>query len=285
MKHTLRILFFSVVLALISTASFAQYYSYGNPFRFFMKKGRYQWGVHYGMMNVDFKSVVPVYNQSGTYIYDTILTRNSTSVFGLGYSMGNTLPLQRIGRKSILALGVDLYYNSYVFDLNNKPVYTGGSEYTTGFNTDFQGAVVTQMALPVSLDVKLGGDALPRWSSRFGMTLGAGVFPQYNSMVWLDNSSLSSDSRFAVSPFVKFEFSFIALICMKLRANYVIGDVLLQEGKATSFSMQDVNTNVTSKSNLTVGLLFMPFTAKWVRDHRIYKWWEDYDTDRPWKFE
>ncbi len=136
----------------------------------------------------------------------------------------------------------------------------------------FSGGTV-QMALPVGLDFKFGCDALGTKSRRFCTTLGFGVYPSY-AMTSLD-FNVDVDPNISVAPYAKFEVGIFAGICMKLRTIYSYGNFNYMEVNSTEkneLGEMSSKTTLTGKSNLTVSLLFMPFSWKWSRA----EWWNTF---------
>lgn len=200
-----------------------------------------------------------------------------TSKLGWGGVFGTTVPLKKLGRKSILGLGVDYMYNVYVWDYKT-PTFNGYTRDSSGAITGlsytnddlgFDGASV-QLALPISADFKFGCDALTDKSIRFCGTIGAGVFPSMAATVDASNAGFG----FGAAPFIKAEFGVMGGICFKIRALYSFGSIpYYTEGNSINNMANFSSTSsLTGKSSLTFSLLFMPFAWKW----NTSGWWNSY---------
>lgn len=201
-----------------------------------------------------------------------------SSKFGWGGVFGTTIPVTRLGRKSILGVGVDYTYNVYVWDYKT-PTFSGyirdssgaitGLDYTND-DFGFDGASV-QLGLPVSADFKFGCDAVTDKTIRFCGTIGAGVFPSMAATVDASNAGFG----FGAAPFIKAEFGVMGGICFKLRAMYSFGTIpYYTEGNSINNSSSFSSTSsLTGKSSLSFSLIFMPFAWKWDAPG----WWDKTD--------
>ena len=203
---------------------------------------------------------------------DTTMTYNVQSKLAYGAGIGTFFPLKQLGRKSKLALDVGILANIYTFDyptttfsgLNSD----GTFDYTDGLA--FSGATMS-MAVPIGVSAKIGCDAMQDKKIRWCWSGGVGVYPSYNISVDFDNI----DAQFAVQPYVRTEVGIYAGVCIKLRAQFAFLDApYMKMGSKNSFSGfgNESNTSLTSKGNLNLSLVIMPFAFTWKRS----EWWNTY---------
>jgi len=184
-----------------------------------------------------------------------------------GITAGTYFPLSRLGNSSALVLGVDFMFNNMVWETE----VPGFSE--SGFKMKFQG-LTSQFVLPVGLDLKFGADAVQARDRRLCATVGAGVYPSY-AMTVMEGSVLTLDPVLSVAPYVKAEVGIYAGVCMKVRAIYAIGDVVYMDYQKSVSEMgitAESALKLTSKSNLALSLIVMPFSFKW----KTQEWWNTY---------
>lgn len=215
---------------------------------------RYEIGYSFLMNSADLKQ----YTQAPGIDTTTKSSFKTSAAFGV--SMGTYVPLKRLGRASSLALSIQYNYNIMTWK-DNVP---GGSG-----DFLFSGATL-QMALPVGLDLKFGADAVSTKDHNFCATIGAGVYPSY-SLTTLDAVD-NIDPVFGVAPYVKAEAGFFKGICMKFRVQYVIGGLKYMDYKNTSDNagIHTVsNASLTGKSNLSISVIFIPFSFLWEK-HEWY---------------
>lgn len=199
-----------------------------------------------------------------------------TSKAGWGGLVGTSIPVKRLGTKSILAIGVDFMYNIYVWDYK-APYFNGFAKDSTGTITgldyndsySFDGVSV-QLALPVSADFKFGCDAIADKTVRFCGTVGAGAYPSLAATVDASNAGYG----FGIVPFVKAEFGVMGGICFKIRTTYAIGKIPYYTSGNSVSTLADFNStsSLTGKSSFAVSLIFMPLAWKW----KTTGWWNTY---------
>lgn len=198
---------------------------------------------------------------------DTSYTHTIKTKGGFGATIGSSIPLARLGKVSMLTLGVDYMYNMMLWDSNVPRYGFGPIGDAGGFN--FSGATV-QMALPVGLDIKFGADALAVKNHRFCATIGAGAYPSY-AMTSLDYD-YEIDPQFSITPYAKLEVGFFAGICMKLRVITAIGTFNYMDVSSDNPIVGKSKTTLTGTSSTTISLLFMPFSFSWKKT----EWWNSF---------
>src|SRR5690606_7935093 len=166
---------------------------------------RLQLGYSYNMAWGEYNSKDELVDESTGSVYTKDVTTKVSSKFGYGGSLGTTIPIRQLGKKSMFAIGVDLTYNAYVWDYK-VPMFSGyifdstGNIEDLGYLADFAfSGVSIQMGLPISADFKFGCDAITNKTVRFCGTIGAGAYPSMSATVDASNAGFG----FGVTPFVK----------------------------------------------------------------------------------
>ena len=278
--------FYILLFVLLPVSGFSQFfYYYSNPLAFAGQGSRYTIGSNLTFVSGEYTGLVPLYNNAGNMIGDTVVKRGVNSKLGSGIELGVTLPIARTGRKSSYDVSVAVHYNTYVFDNFDKGFSSTGQAVNDGF---FIGtlATVTQIALPLSIDLKYGSDAIAKRKRRFGTSIGVGVIPQYQSTLYAGYYTLNAGipdatvTTFSVAPFVKAEFSAYWLFCFRLKAYYAIGGTKLFEDKAVSLSTgQTVTNSLSTTGQFTLSLTVLPFSYGWGKEMNSHGWWDDFESE------
>ncbi len=203
------------------------------------------------------KGVVP----DGTRTVDTTITTRTHTKGGMTETFGTSLKLKRLGKKSTLALGVDLVYSAYVWDFRTP---SSGALIDSGFrfyydNTlpAFDGASFTAAGM-ITADFKFGVDAMMDKIYRWGWTIGVGVLPSVSATT---ATGVDVDTKFGVQPVVKGEVALRGPIVAKLRLQYAVGNISFMDVSGDGIAPGTTQeTKLTGKSNFTVSLLLMPFS-------------------------
>jgi hypothetical protein len=203
-------------------------------------------------------------------VYDTTTKMDVSSKFGFSSYGGTIIPLRQLGRKSMLALGVNLIYNGYVWDY---PTLSGASLTDTGihytYGLPFSGATLNA-GLGLSADFKFGTDAMMDKRYRWSWTGGIGVLPSVSMTSDFDNI----DMTFGVQPFVKTEVGIFGGILWKIRLMYAVGNLKYIDGKPQNglFPNSSSTTQLIGKGNFTVGLVVMPLSFMYKKS----SWYNSY---------
>ncbi len=277
-----------LLCCLLPVSGFSQYfYFYANPFAFGTQASRYTVGTNIVNVTAEYAGVVPRYDSYHNVVGDTFVTRTLKSSNGAGYAVGVTMPILRTGRRGSFDLSADFHLNSYTFtDVNGGITSTGDSYFPTGqINL---ATVTTQYALPLSIDFKSGSDAIAIRTTRFGFVLGAGIMPKMQSTVYSGFSSttavVDNKSTTTFTPFAKAEFSAYWLFCFRVKAFYSIGGAqLMQIQSLSANSITPITSTLTEKSSMVVSLTVLPFSFLWYKERKSHGWWDDYETERPWR--
>lgn len=192
---------------------------------------------------------------------DTSYTHGVASKGGFGYTIGTSFPLAKLGQQSMMTLGVDYLYNAILWE-TALPRYGNLGVPTMAFS-----GTTLQMALPIGLDFKFGGEAYAIKNKRFSATIGAGAYPSY-AITSLDYD-VDIDPQFSIAPYVKAEIGIFAGICMKLRVVSAFGSFNYMDMTSGDPAIAQTNTVLTGSNTTTISLLVMPFSWTWKR----YEWW------------
>lgn len=262
-KHTIFIL---VLLLTSATLSKAQYgfEAYKLPAAIL----RIQTGYSTASTTSKYEGVMRIFdaNNSGIVIKDTAWSQNLNSTSTLGFTIGTYIPIQRLGRVSLLALSTNLNYN--VFKWNNI-----ASELYSGTDYSISGST-KQIAVPLSLDLKFGCDATLSKNNRFCATIGGGFQPAF----FYTEVETSSNSTIGVNPFIKAEVGLLAGLCMKLQAKYEFG--LIKDFELISKYVDETkemnlarNFSMSGEPAFTFSVILMPFSWAW----QEHGWWDTYE--------
>lgn len=210
-------------------------------------------------------------NPTDGSITDTTIKMDVHTKASMGGGAGVSIPLKRLGKKSTFDLDVNFMYNMYTWDYAPATITSfDGTNFTYGNGALFSG-VTTQMAMPIGISAKIGCDALCTKSIRFCWSVGAGVNPSYN----MTSDFTDAEAQFGVQPYIKMEAGMFCIICMKLRVLAAFGDApYLKANNSSTFGSFGFSndTNLTSKANINISLVLMPFSFTWRHD----EWWNTY---------
>lgn len=211
-----------------------------------------------------------IYKPDGTFTEEK-LTRTVRTLGGSGFSVGSFFTLTRFRSDVVaLALSADFNYNKMSWEELDSG-FTYRPKLKDFKTTDF----TIQMGMPVSLDLKLGSDAMPSNNYKWAASFGAGVCPvlaftdRKKKKILRDPLHVSADYM----PFVKFEVGRRVGVLMKLRVLMMFGgpeyldEFSTPDGKAIT----DANKySLTGKFSTNISLLVYPFSYKWPE----YGWWQ-----------
>jgi hypothetical protein len=251
--------------------SFGQYLFQVEPFfNYFSDAGRYELCGNLVLPQARYDGVIPVYN-GNTFKGDSTMRRTIDGAMGYGASIGLSIPIKATGHISCWAAHVELMGNFYSWqDLNQKM----GVDGTFSSSSTALTATTIQIGLPLGVEWKAGCDAILSQRLNFGTSLGAGFIPQVN-MTSLDNvSNIDSRLAFGFRPYLKAEGAVFIGMCVKLRAMYSAGDIMLIDANKAIPTMTDGPFRVMSNGAFMLSLIIMPFSGHWGE----YSWWNTYDT-------
>jgi hypothetical protein len=237
-------------LILLPSASKAQWYN------------RMEIGYSYVTASAEFKGKSGFYDADLNYKGDTSVTRTIKAKAGAGYSLGLYVPLKRVGKKNMWAIDMGLVYNEFIWEGLNQGYTTDGTYINVSGFPDLFGFTVS-IGAPVSIDYKIGTDAICSKKRRFGCTFGAGVIPTYNltALVGIDGAGVGAGM--SVNPFVKGEVAIFGGICWKIRGIYSFGNVPYIDLTKNDLAFTSGPFKVTGKLNMMLSLIIMPFAWHW----------------------
>lgn len=262
-KHTAFIL---VLLLTSATLSKAQYgfEAYKLPAAIL----RIQTGYSVASTTSQFDGVMRIFdvNNTGLVLKDTSWSKNLSSSSTLGFTIGTYMPIQRLGKVSMLAIAANINYNVFKWENVANELYTG-TPYSISGSTK-------QIAVPLSLDLKFGCDATLSKNNRFCATIGGG----FQSAFFYTEMERSSNSTAGVNPFVKAEVGLLAGLCMKFQAKYEFG--LIENFELISkynTDVEDLNLagsfSMSGEPAFTFSVILMPFSWAW----QEHGWWDTYE--------
>jgi hypothetical protein len=255
-----------VALFIVPLASFAQ------PR---LPKGlqRYQVGYSFPMTKATYKVHNYYFNEAlvtGPQL-DTTFSTEIKTVGGFGVTVGTHFPVVKLGEKSILAITLDYMYNFMLWDGKTRS-FSGFDDSLNTFTYDYDfpiNGVTGHMALPIGVDFKYGGEATLDRSNRFSMAFGTGLYPSFNATVF----DFDAGAVFKMQPFLKGEVGIHAGITFKVRALYTFGKINYINWSSDPIYgigfTQENGASLTSKSQLTLSLILMPFSWAWDKG----AWW------------
>lgn len=267
------ILFFAFLLLGAPQSGRAQYVFQLDPFfSYFRDLGRYEIGVHYGVLSFgQFSGTVP-FGSLGAGLGDTTLT-HQFSFTNIGGYIGTSIPFKATGHISLWAMDIGVNVNSLSWPGLNY-VYNGND---VKASSPLLTANTMQVGLPIGVEWKVGCDAIESRRLGFGASFGAGFIPQY-SITSLANmpagTTTATNYNFNCAPYLKAEFAENLFMCTKFRFMATFGDVSLIEVNHALAGATDGPFKVTSHGNILLSWIIMPFSVGW----RETAWWNTHDT-------
>jgi hypothetical protein len=201
-------------------------------------------------------------------------TANIRSKFSYAANIGYSFPFGRIGNRGRPAIAVGFNSNFVAFD-SPTPVLNQYGSYDLQ-ESFLISSIVTQLALPIGLDLKFGCDGMTDKKYTFCSAVGAGIYPYYN--ISLDAGDINSTGTLGlqngVLPYIRGEVGLFAGICMKLRGTLVLGNMTYIDGKASTFNNPNDSYNISlkGKTTATISLVFLPLSWLWKKS----EWWNTY---------
>lgn len=199
------------------------------------------------------------------------LTRTVRTFGGNGFSIGSFFTLTRF-KTDVIALAFSMDYNL------NKLSW---EELDSGFTyrpklKDFKTTDYTlQMGMPMSLDIKLGSDAMPSNNYKWSASFGAGLYPMMAYTNRKKKKQIKEPLHVGAGavPFIKVEGGRRIGILMKLRVLMLFGGPEYLDRPST-VDGRAINYNnaysLTGKFSTNISLLLYPFSYDWPE----YGWWQ-----------
>jgi len=262
----------ALVASLVPSCLFAQYQHEVDPFWSNFGNGgrRYELGGGIVMPSGSFTGVVTTLGAGGVYRGDTTLTRDIAGS-GFGGSIGLTLPFRATGHISCWAATIQLMGNMITWEELNQTMSAGGSFEARA--TPLTASTI-QVAMPLGVDYKIGNDAILTKRLPFGVSLGAGVIPQFTMTTLPDINDYKPQYGYGFTPYAKFDWSIFGGICWKIRFMYTMGKINLLDQNRKLEGYNDGTFAISSSGQFMASLIIMPFSYKW----REFAWYNTYDT-------
>lgn len=187
---------------------------------------------------------------TGEYVYTKKLKPRI-----IGANANSYIPLAKLSRTSCLAFdwGVTAMMMT---DGTDRVVLQSGSTY------DFS-ILYIQVAMPLCLEYKYGGEAIYDKSEAFSFTFGAGLFPSLTSAALGNSGKISG----AISPMVKAGLGFFAGVEWKITASYIGQSGALYTGRQGDAGLESAPDGsiytIRSGPSVQIGLSVMPFSFDW----------------------
>ncbi|RYZ52112.1 MAG: hypothetical protein EOP49_10305 [Sphingobacteriales bacterium] len=217
----------------------------------------YEAGAFFSFAQRSFVATAPYTDENGIFQGEKTHTQKLKPWF-LGFAVGTYIPLSNLSPKSSVAL--DFGVNVTMWKGKTGSFYLADSMRRAHYNSDF---FLWQFGLPIMLDFKYGGEAIYDKGEAFSFTLGAGLQPAVSTGAVMRTDKL----RGTISPVIKAEIGFFALVQWKIKATYLgqTGDVYrVSSGNVGMESKPDGTTfRLTTTPAINLGISFMPFSYDW----------------------
>lgn len=258
-------------LAFLPELSFGQYEHTVAPFWSNLRNPRrYEIGGGITNLSGKFTGVVTILGAGGEFRGDSTASRKMSGS-GNGGFIGLNLPFKATGHISCWAVAVQLGVNSYKWADMNQTMSSGG-----GYSAASKplSASTMQVVLPIGIDYKIGNDAILTKRLPFGVSLGAGLIPQIMTTTLPEISGFKSQWGYSCLPYAKFDLSMFTGFCWKIRVTYSMGNINLLDVNHKLDGFNDGPITLSSSSQLTAGIVIMPFSGGW----REWAWYNTHDT-------
>lgn len=198
------------------------------------------------------------------------ITRTVRTISGHGLTLGSYFVLTRFKSDFAgLAFSFDFAYNRMAWEeLDSGFTYRPRPDEIKP--TDFS----LQMGLPVSLDLKLGSDAMPSLNHKWSAAVGAGVYPMIAFTAREKKKIIKNSLNYTADymPFVKLEGGLRAGVLMKVRLMLMFGGptYLTQPSSIDGKGINAVNSySLTGVASTNISFIVYPFSYRWPE----YGWW------------
>ncbi len=207
---------------------------------------------------------------------DTIFVTNPESrtvrnLGGYGFSIGKIFPLTDFNTTYIgLAVTAD-----FTYDFMSWEELDSGFSYRPTLKEHKRTDFTLQMGLPVSLDLKLGAEAVPSFNHKWSAGFGAGVTPV---IVFTDQNRIAKNIfknadyiNGGYMPFIKFEYGQRVGVLMKLRFFMYFGGPEYLRAVDTYGADFGLNSySLKGKTSMNLSLSVFPFSYTWPE----FGWWQ-----------
>ncbi|RYD55812.1 MAG: hypothetical protein EOP56_14710 [Sphingobacteriales bacterium] len=174
--------------------------------------------------------------------------------------------LMEMGEDKILAFGYGGMFNFISWEvgpLEGADVLPNAVLFTapTGEKTLGRSAVSMHVGVPLSLDYKVGADAILDRGRGMCFTAGAGLYPYVMLSAW----GTFEDVTAKAAPFAKIELGYVLGIAFKVRATVISGLTYMSERPPVQ-GVSNLRVEMKGKPELNLSLLIMPFSYQWEKN-------------------
>lgn len=184
---------------------------------------------------------------------DTVIDLKAKSRKSITLHLGTYFPISIVSDNSMLVLCIEGMANTTTIT-HDTVFFSDSAKLLKPFRS-------YRVAMPVSLEYRLGGDVSMSRSDGALFTVGGGISP---TMVNTYDEAVVP--RFKFIPFVKVEAGFVALVAIKLRAMYYFRNSLYRRAEG-SYLMNDHYDYLTSEykgsNGFSLSVIVMPFSWRW----------------------
>jgi len=257
---TLTAFLLSAIPAVAQVNSFLQSYSRFEKRRAEGKnvKSYLSYGINFGLAfsSVDFSHSYSTIDGSGNIVGSNVISR---SFDVRGYQFGANVYFRLFDVTPNSTVMFNISPSGYVFHYEMGPIHPvnsnlGEYDYTLA---------IGNIALPLTLDYKTGGEALFDKSYRTSFTVGAGLSP----VVYGTNFGDLQKMKLGIRPFVHAEIGVFAAIEWKIRLSYMPGTARVMDLYSDDAGMEtmpvDSHIQMNTSSMFSVGIALMPFSFGW----------------------
>jgi hypothetical protein len=233
--------------------SYAELKEMGSPLVKFYQ--RYDVGYQAVFAPAEFTMKYVDLDRTGMF-HTTDIKRKLSSTGSFGIMSGVFFPISHVDRSTIYALYIGTEGNIYSYNV--------GSVSLDSNSTVTSNAIGMQLAVPMSIDYKYGGDAVRDKSQKLCFAFGFGLKPSLTIMKY----GFVASTNASLTPFLKAEVGYFLGICMKLRATMNFGSLKYFDSESSTVytSYDQMKLGLNGKVSFTLGLVLMPFSWDWDKD-------------------
>jgi len=215
---------------------------------------RYHAHLHYSFSSGDFNHTYQAMDKTGKITGQRSIDKKF-ALNGLSAGAGTYFPIFNVSEKSIVAFnasaeGVFTHYQMGKIQLDDVKTY----DYAL---------MVVSIGLPLSLDLKYGGEAILDKTEGASFTVGAGLCPG----VYISSFGPTGSFAFDVRPYLHADIGIFAGLEWKIQAAYFPGHTNVLKLNPESTGMHSMPTESYIKANkgnlFTVGIGMMIFSYDW----------------------
>lgn len=256
--------FRALLLILASIASFSATAQRGFNYKHYSESS-YSWQRVHISLTKPVASIQMKYNYSGINHYGKKESDSYTKKLpqrSYGFGIGSFFPLAKVSKASKLAIGADVMFNMYEWDV----IKNAGVMYNTGTHMYQVADVVVagsfNMGIPVTLDYRTGCDAMQSKDYNTCFAIGAGVYTNWAATTYYE---FQDANTWSARPIIKMEAGLRFGMCFKLRAMYQFGKISYFSYK-NEYTTFDETLDIEGKGTFMLSLLIIPTAFSWSRE-------------------